>query len=89
MYDDPPKEDNFVNPFYRNHRTPVFKTDHPSLAYQNPGHLMNPHRKENIEQARARMYTAWEPPTGEEARDGKKILKARPVNDGRVHQEQD
>merc|ERR1712086_228075 len=27
MYDDPPREDNFVNPYYRNHRQPLFKTD--------------------------------------------------------------
>ena len=35
------------------------------------------------------MYSAWEPPTGEEDRLGKKILKAAPVNDGRAHKEQD
>ena len=30
------------------------------------------------------MYSAWEPPTGEEDRLGKKILKAAPVNDGKA-----
>ena len=89
MYDDPPKEDNFVNPYYRNHRTPIFKTDHPELSYKNQGHLLNRDRVDNMEAGRARMYTAWEPPVGTEARDGKKILKAMPVNDGRSHKEQD
>ena len=35
MYDEPPRKDNFVEPFFRSHRTPVFKTDHPSLAFIN------------------------------------------------------
>ena len=42
-----------------------------------------------MEAGRARMYTAWEPPTGGEARDGKKILADRPKNDGLAHQELD
>ena len=33
------------------------------------------------------MYAAWMPPTGDEERLGKKILKAPMVNDGRVHEE--
>ena len=49
QYDDPPREDNFVNPYYRNHRTTVFKTDHPELAFKNPGHLLNPNREYNLE----------------------------------------
>ena len=28
MYDDPPKKDNFVDPYFRPRRTVVFKTDH-------------------------------------------------------------
>ena len=48
MYDDPPREDNFVNPFYRSHRTPVFKTDHPELSYKNPGHLLREDRAEQM-----------------------------------------
>ena len=56
MYDDPPREDNFVNPYYRNHRTPVFKTDHPELSYKNKGHLMHSFRAENLEQGKNRMY---------------------------------
>ena len=44
MYDEPPKKDNFVDPFFRSHRTPVFKTDHPSMAFKNQGHLLNPKR---------------------------------------------
>ena len=34
MYDDPPRQDNFVNPEYRSHRTPVFKVDHPELSHK-------------------------------------------------------
>jgi len=33
MYDDPPKRDNFVDPYFRSHSTPVFKTDHPDGFY--------------------------------------------------------
>ena len=83
MYDDPPKDDNFVKPFYRNHRTPILKTDHPEMSYKNQGHLLNDHRVENMEEGRARMYTSWQPPKGGEPRFGKKILADRPVNDGR------
>lgn len=74
QYDDPPKKDNFVEPYFRPHRTVVFKTDHPSLAYKNPGHLLNENRQENLDRARARKYTPWEPPTGSEKKDGKKII---------------
>lgn len=74
QYDEPPRKDNFVEPYFRPHRTVVFKTDHPTAGYLNPGHLLNDKREENAERAKARMYTAWEPPTGQEARDGKKIL---------------
>ena len=87
MYDDPPKKDNFVNPYYREKRTPVFKTDHPTLSYKNQGHLLNENRVENMEAGRARMYSPWEPPKGGEARLGKKILAERPKNDGHAHQE--
>ena len=89
MYDDPPKEDNFVNPYYRNHRTPIFKTDHPELSHLNVGHLLNENRVENMKAGQARMYTAWEPPTGSEDREGKKILKTPALNDGKAHKEQD
>ena len=91
MYDDPPREDNFVNPYYRNHRTPQFKTDTGDglTNYRNPGHLLNPQREENMANAKARMYSAWEPPTGSEERNGKKIMKAPPVNDGRAFKDQD
>ena len=41
------QKDNYVEPFFRSHKTPVFKTDHPNLAYQNPGHLFNEKREEN------------------------------------------
>ena len=58
-YDDPPKKDNFVDPFYRAHKQPVFKTDHPTLAFKNQGHLMNTERNKFLEQQRARVYTAW------------------------------
>ena len=86
MYDDPPKEDNFVNPYYRNHRQPLFKTDTQDWDqnYLNPGHLMNPNRKEFAAKQQARVYTEWEPPSGHEARDGKKILMEKPRNDGRA-----
>ena len=87
MYDDPPRDDNFVNPFYRNHRTPVFKTDHPDLSYKQPGHLLNRDRERAIEASRSNVYSSWEPPTGEEDRMGKKILKAQPVNDGQAHKD--
>ena len=42
MYDEPPRKDNFVDPFFRSHRTPVFKTDHPTQGFINQGHLLNP-----------------------------------------------
>ena len=84
MYDDPPREDNFVNPYYRSHRTPVFKTDHPELSYKNKGHLLHMDRQEAIQIGKERMYSSWEPPTGNEDRLGKKILKAPAVNDGKA-----
>ena len=58
MYDDPPRKDNYVDPFYRPHRTGVFKTDHPN-AYKNPGHLYAEGRDHFIETQRARVYTGW------------------------------
>ena len=88
MYDDPPKEDNYVNPYYRKKRTPIFKTDHPELAYKNQGHLMNNSRVENLAAGQNRMYSAWEPPKGGEARNGKKILVDKP-KEAVVHQELD
>ena len=75
QYDDPPKKDNFVEPFFRSHKTIVYKTDHPN-AYKNPGHLMAPDRKLYEEIAKARKYTSWEPPVGGERTVGKKILVA-------------
>ena len=87
MYDDPPREDNFVKPYFMQKRVPVFKTDHPELSHKNIGHLLNDEKVENMAAGRARMYTEWEPPKGGEARDGKKILVDRPVNDGKVHKE--
>mmetsp|Transcript_32400 Transcript_32400/g.49564 ORF Transcript_32400/g.49564 Transcript_32400/m.49564 type:complete len:189 (+) Transcript_32400:8-574(+) len=86
-YDDPPRDENFVNPHYRSHRTPVFKTDHPTMAYKNPGALDNVNRAENVKGFRDRQYTAWEPPTGDEPRMGKKIIVNQPANDGKVHEE--
>merc|ERR1712032_1746 len=41
MYDDPPNKENFVSPYYRPKRIPIFKTDHPELSYKNQGHLLN------------------------------------------------
>ena len=87
MYDDPPRQENFINPYFRSHRTPVFKTDHPSLSYVNQGHLLNANRTENMQAGKERMYKAWEPPRGGEPTDGKKILAEKPVNDGRAHKE--
>jgi hypothetical protein len=87
MYDDPPKKENFVNPYYRSKRTSLFKTDHPELSYKNQGHLMNDERTRNLEEGRQRMYTEWQPPTGKEERMGKKILAEKPRNDGLAFQE--
>ena len=39
--------------------------------------------------AKARKYTAWEPPTGNEPKDGKKIIVPKPDVLGQVHQELD
>ena len=89
MYDDPPKKDNFVDPFFRPRRTVVFKTDHQQKAYMNPGHLQSPGRDKFVADQQARVYTAWQPPTGKEQREGKKILGEKPVNDGIVMKEQD
>jgi len=47
QYDDPPKWDNFVEPYFRPHKTWVFKTDHPTDSYLNPGHLQNPWVSQN------------------------------------------
>ena len=87
MYDDPPKEDNFIDPYYRPKRMVTFKVDHPELSYLPQGHLLNRNRDEFIEAQQARMYTAWEPPKGGEARNGKKILVDKPKNDGAAHLE--
>lgn len=90
MYDDPPTQETSVNPYYRSHKTPVFKTDHCELSYMNQGHLMRNDRVELMEKGQARMYTAWAPPTGGEERDGKKIIDPkRPVNDGKSFKDQD
>ena len=89
MYDDPPKKDNFVDPYYRPRRTVTFKTDHQQNCYLNPGHLQAPGRDAFVRAQQARVYTSWEPPRGGEAREGKKILGERPINDGRVMKEQD
>ncbi len=62
MYDDPPKKDNFVEPFYRPHRTVVLKSDHPTLGYLNPGHLLNDEMVQNEGTAKERVYAAWQPP---------------------------
>ena len=87
MYDDPPKEDNFIDPYYMPTRMVTFKVDHPELSYLPQGHLLNRNRDEFIEAQQARMYTAWEPPKGGEARNGKKILVDKPKNDGAAHLE--
>ena len=55
------------------------------MGYKNPGHLLNAGREEFVDRQRARVYSGWEPPRGGEARQGKKILGERPVNDGVVH----
>ena len=90
MYDDPPTQETTVNPYYRNHKTPVFKTDHQELSYQNPGHLMRADREQLMEIGQARMYQTWTPPSGGERREGKKIIdENRPVNDGKTFKEQD
>ena len=90
MYDDPPTQETTVNPYYRSHKTPVFKTDHQELSYQNPGHLMRADREKLMEIGQARMYQTWTPPSGGERRDGKKIIdENRPVNDGKAFKEQD
>ena len=78
QYDDPPREENFVKPYYMNHRTVTFSTDRPGSSFLNEGHLLNENRAENMEAGRARMYTAWEPPQGHEPRNGKKILVDKP-----------
>ena len=74
MYDDTPKKDNFVNPYYRPHKTWVFKTDHATDAYKNPGHSQNIDKEKNDKAARARMFETWDPPSGTKERRGKKIL---------------
>jgi len=51
------------------------------LGYKNQGHLLNPQREKFLATQRARVYTAWEPPTADQPRDGKKIIdKNRPAN---------
>jgi|JI9StandDraft_1071089.scaffolds.fasta_scaffold456598_1 NADH:ubiquinone oxidoreductase subunit len=46
-YDDPPKKANFVEPAFRPHKTYMFKTDHSTEAYKNPGSLQNPDMRIN------------------------------------------
>ena len=69
-------------------RIPKFKTDHP-LSHKAEGHLFNDARQKFTKTQRSRSYTSWEPPTGTEAREGKRILGVRHVNDGFAHQEHD
>lgn len=79
-----------MEPYFRAHKTPVFKSDHPSLSYKQQGHLLHPKREEFIERQRARVYTQWEPPSAGAPREGKKIVDLnRPKNDGRVEAELD
>ena len=40
------QKDNFVDPYYRQHKTFVYKTDHPTLGHKNQGHLLNDNRAE-------------------------------------------
>ena len=61
QYDDPPKKENFVQPYWRSHRQIPFKTDHPTLAYKNPGHVQNPHKKIYDINAKKRVYQYWDP----------------------------
>ena len=68
----------------------MLKSDHPTLAYMNPGHMALGKKADAfIEKQKQRSYTAWQPPTGQEQRRGKKILGDRPRNDGIVDQELD
>ena len=68
----------------------LLKSDHPSLSYMNPGHVaLGKTADKFLQQQRARSYTAWQPPVGTEQRNGKKILGAKPVNDGSAEQELD
>jgi NADH:ubiquinone oxidoreductase subunit len=76
MYDDAPGKQNFVEPYYRPHKTSVLKTDHPTLAYKAPGHNENPNLVENKKLALERQYKSWNPPQGGEKRRGKKIIVA-------------
>merc|ERR1712156_351696 len=85
MYDDPPKKDNFVDPYFRPRRGPMLKSDHPIKGYLAEGNLLSPNRKKFTAQQRARSYTAWQPPTGTEQRQGKKIVGAQVVNEGLTH----
>ena len=48
MYDDPPKKDHYVDPFFRPRRTVTYESDHPN-NYKNPGSLANPDRERFIE----------------------------------------
>ena len=61
MYDDPPRKENFVQPYFRSHKQYQFKTDHPTQALKNPGHVQNPHKKLFDEIARKRCYDYWDP----------------------------
>ena len=78
MYDDPPREDNFVNPYFRDHKTPVFKTDHPDQSFKVLGEPLTRDRTEQLDYRRERQYEAWSPPSGKESRIGKKILVDKP-----------
>ena len=78
MYDDPPKKQNFVEPYWRPYRTDKFWPEHPTKSYKNPGHLLNDDKPLNDKLARERNFAYWEPPSGRERRRGKKILVDRP-----------
>ena len=50
-------------------------TDHPTKAYFNPGHALNAHQEEFTARQRARVYSAWDPPSKGADRNGKKIVR--------------
>ena len=68
-------------------RVPILKSDHPTKGYLAEGNLLSPNRKKFTMQQRARSYTAWQPPTGTEQRQGKKIVGANVVNEGLTHED--
>eukprot|EP00824_Muranothrix_gubernata_P009879 TRINITY_DN22623_c0_g1_i2.p1 TRINITY_DN22623_c0_g1~~TRINITY_DN22623_c0_g1_i2.p1 ORF type:complete len:184 (-),score=19.58 TRINITY_DN22623_c0_g1_i2:56-607(-) len=63
-YEEPPKPENFVEPFYTPAKSWILNGDHPQ-GFLNPGDLKNPGKAEYMDMVRSRVYKEWRPETME------------------------